>query len=47
MVVDFVKNNNYARFHTLSYHCCREIHFISRLNVNFLDDINFDKVSGA
>ena len=23
----------YARFHTPSYHCYREVHFISRLNI--------------
>ena len=46
MVEKRVKVNYYARFHTPSYHCCRETHFISRLKVNFLDDINFDKVSG-
>ena len=38
----------YARFHTHSYHCCREMNFISRLDVNFLDSTqNIDKVSGA
>ena len=24
-----------ARFHTYSYHCCNEMHFSSRLEVNF------------
>ena len=39
-----VKKNNYARFHTPSYHCCKKMHFISRLDVNFLDLMqNFDK----
>ena len=28
-----VKDNYYARFHLHSYHCCREMNFISRLNV--------------
>ena len=40
-----VKDNYYARFHLYSYHCCREMNFISRLNVNFLDSTqNIDKV---
>ena len=30
-----VKDNYYARFHLHSYHCCREMNFISRLDVNF------------
>ena len=30
-----VKGNYFARFHTHSYHCCREMHFISRLDVKF------------
>ena len=38
----------YARFHTHSHHCCREMYFNSRLDVNFLDlTQNIDKVSGA
>ena len=38
----------YARFHTHSHRCCKEINFISRLDVNFLDlTQNIDKVSGA
>ena len=38
----------YARFHNHSHRCCREINFISRLDVNFLDlTQNIDKVSGA
>ena len=45
------KDNYYARFHLHSYHCCREMNFISRLDVKwtlFLDSTqNFDKVSGA
>ena len=32
-----VKDNYYARFHLHSYHCCREMNFISRLDVNFPD----------
>ena len=27
-----VKDNYYARFHLHSYHCCREMNFISRLD---------------
>ena len=38
----------YARFHTHSHRCCREMNFISRLDVNFLDSMqNIDKVSEA
>ena len=38
----------YARFHTHSHPCCREMYFNSRLDVNFLDSTqNIDKVSGA
>ena len=38
----------YARFHTHSNRCCREMYFNSRLDVNFLDSMqNTDKVSGA
>ena len=33
--------NYYARFHTHSYHCCSEMHFSFRL------EVNFDKVIGA
>ena len=29
------KDNHYARFHTHSHRCCREMHFISRLNIKF------------
>ena len=37
-----VKDNYYARFHTHSYHCCREMHFISRLDLKFYRlDIKF------
>ena len=32
---EYVKDNYYARFHTHSYHCCSEMHFGSRLEVNF------------
>ena len=38
---EYVKDNYYARFQTHSYHCCSEMHFSSRLQVNF------DKVIGA
>ena len=38
----------YARFHTHSHRCCREMYYNSRLDVNFLDSTqNIDKVSGA
>ena len=38
----------YARFHTHSHRCCREMYFNSRPDVNFLDSMqNIDKVSGA
>ena len=48
LLKECVKDNNYARFHLHSYHCCREMNFISRLDVNFLDSTqNIDKVSGA
>ena len=48
MVVKCVKDNNNARFHLHSYHCCREMNFISRLDVNFPDSTqNIDKVTGA
>ena len=48
LLEECVKDNYYARFHLLGYHCCREMIFISRLNVNFLDwTQNIDKVSGA
>ena len=43
---EYVKDDNYVRFHTHSYHCCSEMHFSSRIDVNFLDDVNFDNVSG-
>ena len=43
-----VEDNYYARFHPHREHCCKEINFISRLDVNFLDlTQNIDKVSGA
>ena len=41
MLEQYVVDTYYARFHTNSYHCCSEMYFSSRL------DINFDKVSGA
>ena len=48
LLQECVKDKYYARFHLHSYHCCREMNFISRLEVNFLDlTKNFDKVSGA
>ena len=48
LLQECVKVKYYARFHLHSYHCCREMNFISRLDVNFLDSTqNIDKVSGA
>ena len=48
LLQECVKDKYYARFHLHSYHCCREMNFISRLDVNFLDSMqNIDKVSGA
>ena len=48
LLQECVKDKYYARFHLHSYHCCREMNFISILNVNFLDlTQNIDKVSGA
>ena len=48
LLEECVKDNYYARFHPHSLHCCKEMNFISRLNVNFLNSTqNFDKVSGA
>ena len=37
LLQECVKDKYYARFHLQSYHCCREMNFISRLDVNFLD----------
>ena len=37
LLQECVKDKYYARFHLNSYHCCREMNFISRLDVNFLD----------
>ena len=34
MVDEYVEDNYYAMFDTHSYHCFREIHFNTRLNVN-------------
>ena len=48
LLKECVKDNYYARFHPDSLHCCKEMNFISRLDVNFLDlTQNFDKVSGG
>ena len=45
LLQECVKDKYYARFHLHSYHCCREMNFISRLDVNFLDSRqNIDKV---
>ena len=44
LLQECVKDKYYARFHLHSYHCCREMNFISRLDVNFLDSTqNIDK----
>ena len=37
LLEECVKDNCYARFHPHSYHCCKEMKFIPRLDVNFLD----------
>ena len=37
LLEECVKDNYYARFHPHSYHCCKEMKFIPRLDVNFLD----------
>ena len=37
LLEEYVKDNYYARFHPHSYHCCKEMKFIPRLDVNFLD----------
>ena len=37
LLEESVKDNYYARFHPHSYHCCKEMKFIPRLDVNFLD----------
>ena len=34
-MLEDLKVNYYARFHTHSYHCCREMHNNSRLEVKF------------
>ena len=44
MVEECVKVNYYARIHAPSYHCCREVHFISGLDVYFSRlDVNLTK----
>ena len=35
LLEECIKDNFYARFHSNSFHCRREMHFISRSNVNF------------
>ena len=46
LLQECVKDKYYARFHLHSYHCCREMNFISRLDINCLDlTQNIDKVS--
>ena len=37
LLEEYVKDNYYARFHPHSYHCCKDMKFIPKLNVNFLD----------
>ena len=41
MLEEYVKDNYYARFRIHNYHCCSEIRFSYRF------DLNFDKVSGG
>ena len=38
--------NYYARFQSHSYHCCKEMKFIPRLDVNFLDNANCGRTDG-
>ena len=48
LLEECVKDNDYARFHLHTFHCCREMNFTSRLDVNFLDSTqNIDKVGGV
>ena len=35
LLEECVKDNYYARFHPHSYHCCKEMKFIPRLDVKF------------
>ena len=35
LLEECVKDNYYARFHLHSYHCCREMNFISRLDTKY------------
>ena len=37
LLEECVKDNYYARFHPHSYHCCKDMKFIPKLDVNFLD----------
>ena len=37
LLEECVKDNYYARFYPHGYHCCKEMKFISRLDINFLD----------
>ena len=37
LLEECVKDNYYARFHPHSYHCYKEMKFIPRLDINFLD----------
>ena len=34
LLEECVKDNYYARFHLHSYHCCKEMKFIPRLDAN-------------
>ena len=43
LLQESVKDKYYARFHLHSYHCCREMNFISRLDVNFLDSKSVER----
>ena len=39
MLEVYVKDNSYARFHIHSYHCCSEMHFSSRLDINLTKSV--------
>ena len=35
VVVKCIKDNKYSEYHSPRYHCCREMHFISRPEIKF------------
>ena len=37
MLEEYLKDKYYARFHTQIYHCCKEMHNNSRLDVKSMD----------